>query len=173
MMALATRRCSTWNKNANSLSLLRLQSPTQAKEVWVVHPQDGCLGHPPAALMISPQLGVLGFGLLVDGDIGIGVFPEGEKILIRLARGSLVAHHHLRAAELQVRKCTRHKSGYYARMVEEFLELRSSPGALARCEVRQTAHIRRVIIGEGLGRCQFVRHRGLQNINRSLRVIVV
>src|ERR1039458_6709946 len=38
-----------------------------------------------------PQLGVLGFGLLVDGDVGIGVFPEGEEILIRLARGRLVA----------------------------------------------------------------------------------
>src|SRR5262249_49112005 len=30
----------------------------------------------------SLQLGVLGFGLLIDGDFGIGVFPESEKILI-------------------------------------------------------------------------------------------
>ncbi len=51
---------------------------------------------------LSPQLGVLGFGLLVDGDVGIGVFPEGEKILIRLARPSLVTHHVLRAAKLHL-----------------------------------------------------------------------
>jgi hypothetical protein len=33
------------------------------------------------------QPGVLGLGLLEDGDVGIGVFPEGEEILIRLAGG--------------------------------------------------------------------------------------
>jgi hypothetical protein len=38
------------------------------------------------------QPGVLGFDLFVDGDVGIGVFPEREELLIRLARGSLVAH---------------------------------------------------------------------------------
>ena len=41
------------------------------------------------------QPGVLGFGLLVDGDVGIGVFPEGEEILIRgagfVAGGRVVA----------------------------------------------------------------------------------
>src|SRR5271166_3655423 len=31
----------------------------------------------------SPKLGVFGFGLLVDGNVGIGVFPESEEILIR------------------------------------------------------------------------------------------
>ena len=30
----------------------------------------------------SLQLRVLRFGLLQDGDVGIGVFPEGEEILI-------------------------------------------------------------------------------------------
>src|SRR5208282_4516812 len=30
----------------------------------------------------SLQLGVLGFGLLVDRNVWVGVFPEGEKILI-------------------------------------------------------------------------------------------
>src|SRR5215467_1584316 len=31
----------------------------------------------------SLQLGVFGFGLLQDGDVGIGVFPEGEQALVR------------------------------------------------------------------------------------------
>ena len=28
------------------------------------------------------QLRVLGLGLLQDGDVGVGVFPEGEEILV-------------------------------------------------------------------------------------------
>jgi hypothetical protein len=28
------------------------------------------------------QLGVFGLGLHEDGDIGIGVFPEGEEIIV-------------------------------------------------------------------------------------------
>jgi len=31
----------------------------------------------------SLQLGVFGFGLLQDGDVGVGVFPKREEILIR------------------------------------------------------------------------------------------
>ena len=29
------------------------------------------------------QLRVLGFGLLQDGDVGVGVFPEGKEIFVR------------------------------------------------------------------------------------------
>jgi hypothetical protein len=28
------------------------------------------------------ELGVFGLGLLEDGDVGVGIFPEGEEILI-------------------------------------------------------------------------------------------
>jgi hypothetical protein len=28
------------------------------------------------------QLGVLGFGLLEDGDVGVGIFPEGEEVFV-------------------------------------------------------------------------------------------
>jgi hypothetical protein len=30
----------------------------------------------------SLQLGVLRLGFLQDGDVGVGVFPEGEEILV-------------------------------------------------------------------------------------------
>ena len=36
------------------------------------------------------QLRVLRFGLLQDGDVGIGVFPEGEKILVGSVRFGFV-----------------------------------------------------------------------------------
>ena len=32
------------------------------------------------------QLLVLGFGLLEDGNVGVGVFPEGEEILVSCKR---------------------------------------------------------------------------------------
>ena len=32
------------------------------------------------------QLRVLGFGLLQDGDVGVGVFPEGEEVLVGCER---------------------------------------------------------------------------------------
>ena len=37
------------------------------------------------------ELGVLGFGLFLDGEIGVGVFPHGEKILIGSSRLGFVA----------------------------------------------------------------------------------
>ena len=46
------------------------------------------------------QFRVLGFGLLVNGYVGIGVFPQLKKIFVRFTRGGLVAHHRLCAAEL-------------------------------------------------------------------------
>src|SRR5271154_3587608 len=48
-----------------------------------------------AAVQSSPslQLRVLGLGLLKDGDVGIGVFPEREEILIgRLGLHGVALH---------------------------------------------------------------------------------
>ena len=41
------------------------------------------------------QCGVLGLGLLQDGDVGVGVFPESQEILIGASRGVFVVHHWL------------------------------------------------------------------------------
>jgi hypothetical protein len=32
------------------------------------------------------HLRILGFGLPVDGDVGVGVFPEGEEVFARVSR---------------------------------------------------------------------------------------
>jgi hypothetical protein len=37
------------------------------------------------------QLGVLGFGFLQDGDVGVGVFPESEEVFIDGQKGQ--SHH--------------------------------------------------------------------------------
>ena len=49
------------------------------------------------------EVGVFGFGLLVDGNVGIGVFPESQEIFIPVAGGGFVAHHFLGSGHLQMR----------------------------------------------------------------------
>ncbi len=39
----------------------------------------------------SLQLGVLSLGLLQDGNVGVGVFPEGEEILVSGAGANGIA----------------------------------------------------------------------------------
>ena len=57
------------------------------------------------AMEPSLQFRVLGFGLLQDGDVGVGVFPEREEILIgRLGFGG-VALHCIGSAYLEMRQC--------------------------------------------------------------------
>ncbi len=52
---------------------------------------------------ISVQFRVLGFGLVIDGKIGIGVFPNAKEFFVRFAGGSVVAHQSLCATELRRR----------------------------------------------------------------------
>lgn len=70
------------------------------------------------------QPSVLRFGLLVDGNVGISMFPEGKESLIRLPRGCLVAHYRLRTTELQMGQRTYYENIDYAGMVDYLLELR-------------------------------------------------
>jgi hypothetical protein len=62
----------------------------------------------PAKLVIrrSLQLAVFSLSLFEDGDIGVSVFPECEKILIRGAGFGGVALHYVGAGEAEMRKCS-------------------------------------------------------------------
>jgi hypothetical protein len=46
------------------------------------------------------EFGVVGFSLLINANIGIGVLPESQEIFIPLAGGGFVAHHFLRPGHL-------------------------------------------------------------------------
>jgi hypothetical protein len=47
----------------------------------------------PAACVRSLKLRVLRFGFLEDGDVGVGVFPEGEEIVVgRFRLGTFACH---------------------------------------------------------------------------------
>ena len=56
---------------------------------------------PVAIKLASLQLRVLRLGLLQDGDVRVGVFPEGEKFQIRVARLRSVALDGVGAGQLQ------------------------------------------------------------------------
>ncbi len=47
------------------------------------------------------ELGVLGFGLSIDGNIGVGIFPNAKEFFVRFAGGCVVAHQSLCPTELK------------------------------------------------------------------------
>jgi predicted ester cyclase len=57
-----------------------------------------------------------------DGDIGIGVFPEGEKILVGGLRFTDVATHRVGPAYLQMRERTRREIPNDSAMIQQLLE---------------------------------------------------
>ena len=75
------------------------------------------------------QLGILRFSLLQDGDIGIGIFPEGEEILISRARSGQVMRK--RAGPTQAEMSQRNQREVYdqAGVIENPLKFRG--GSLA------------------------------------------
>ena len=45
---------------------------------------------------------MLGFGLFMDGNIGIGVLPESQEFLMPFASGGFAACHFLRPGDLHM-----------------------------------------------------------------------
>src|SRR5580704_12563245 len=100
---------------------------------------------------------VLGFGLLQDRDVGIGVFPEGEEVFvgsevsdaggitIRSLRGSRLQG--VGAGYSQMRQRSRPTVPDDAAVVENFLKLGGGSAALPSCQVCLSANVRRIEAG--------------------------
>jgi hypothetical protein len=65
------------------------------------------LGADDAAPFDSLQPGAFRAGLLKDGDVGVGLLPEREEVLVGTLGLDGVAGQHQRSAELQVRPARR------------------------------------------------------------------
>src|SRR5215831_16861927 len=48
------------------------------------------------------ELGVLGFGLHQDRNVGVGVFPENQEILVRRSCASNIARQRIRTREAEL-----------------------------------------------------------------------
>ncbi len=86
------------------------------------------------------QLRVLRLGFPQDGDVGVGVFPEREEVLVLRASLDGVAGKGVGASEAQVRQCADYIISRYSRMVDNLLELGGSSRALMCRRVRLAPH---------------------------------
>jgi hypothetical protein len=106
--------------------------------------------------------------VLVDGDVGIVIFPEGEEIIVGLARGNLVAHHHLGAAELKVCEGTDNKVANPATLVKD-LTIR-----LLEVRIVERLALRVGLVGIHVRqRARFAELRAAAKINRRMRTKVL
>ena len=69
------------------------------------------------------QLGVLGFGGDEDGDVGVGVFPEGEEILIGGAGLGGIARESVGTGQAEMGECTQRAVDHDAAVVDKPLKL--------------------------------------------------
>ena len=107
--------------------------------------------------MGSLQLGVLRLGLLQDGDVGVGVFPEREKILVGGERPDAggIGIRSLRRSRLQgvgtshsqMRQRSRPAVPDDTAVVENLLKLGGGRTALPSRKIRLAANIRWIEAG--------------------------
>src|SRR6516164_6615456 len=88
------------------------------------------------------EFGEFGPGSLENRDIGVGVLPEGEKVLVRLPSLVVVSKQRVGPAQLQMRERTHGIVDHYAAMVENALEFGCGLCALPRCEISFAAQVR-------------------------------
>src|SRR5579862_6311021 len=85
---------------------------------------------------------VLGFGLLQDGNVRVGVFPQREEILIRRARLGLIAGNCVGPPQLQMRQRSNNGIEHNTGMIQNLLKLGSSFIALVQKQVGPAAPVR-------------------------------
>jgi hypothetical protein len=110
-----------------------------------------------------PQLRVLRLGLFQDGDVRVGVFPEGEEVLIGGAGLGGVTLQVVSAGKAESGEVIEWRIREHGAMFEHFLKFSGGCAALSELKVGLSAHIGRVEKGTGPagaanspagGRCQ-------------------
>src|SRR5271156_434667 len=88
------------------------------------------------------QLRKLRLGFFKDGNVGIGVLPEGKEILVGGFGFGSVARHRVGAAEAKMRQSSERKVDHNAAMVQKLLELGGCRGSIMFQKVSFAAHVR-------------------------------
>src|SRR6516162_2827972 len=89
--------------------------------------------------LLKPR--VLRLGLLVDGDVSVGILPEDEKVLVGGTGLRLVAFQKIGARELQVCQRSEREIQHDPTMINDLLELRGRFLALLRQQVALPAKV--------------------------------
>ena len=108
---------------------------------------NACLQQFPPSSERLLQLRVLCLGFFEDGDIGVGVFPEGEEILVGSFRFGGVTGEGIRAGELEMGERTEQEILHDSGMIEELLKFRSCRRTIPLREVSQSANVRADTLG--------------------------
>ena len=74
------------------------------------------------------QLRVLRLGFVQDGDVRVGVFPEGEEVLVFSAALGGIALERVGACQAKVGQCAQVEVQPEASVVEQLLEFDSGGG---------------------------------------------
>src|SRR5208283_2492843 len=116
------------------------------------------------------QFRVLCLCLLENGNVGVGVFPEGEEILIGCARLGDVTLQGVCASKVEMAQCTDGPVLHNPAMVEDLLELGYCFAALMRGQICFSSHVD----GVQTARCpKLIGRDGLKKLNGIGRIVVV
>src|SRR6267142_3603119 len=118
------------------------------------------------------QPGVLGFGLTVDWKICVGVFPNAKEFFVRFTGGCVVAHHLLRAAELEPGQGSNDMSHAKTGIVDQLSELSRGRLAIAELHVCETADVGGVHSLERSRKRQIVLGSAAEQIDGSRRIVL-
>src|SRR5208283_2601873 len=99
------------------------------------------------------QLRVFGLGLFQDGDVGVGIFPKREELLVRSFGFDHVSGKSVGSSQSQVCQCADRVHQNQPRVIDDFLKLGSSSGNLLDRQVRIAPEISWI---KQCGRTQFV-----------------
>src|SRR5271157_2329688 len=122
------------------------------------------------------QLCGLLLGFFQDWNIGVGVFPQGEEVLISSFSFVRIFLQRVGTCEPQMRQCTGGAVLDEAAVIQYLLELRGCFGPLAGSQVGLAANISRIkarIVDLGEAEPEFIRSRGLKNLGRGSRSFVI
>ena len=92
-------------------------------------------------LLMFLELGVLGFCLSIDGNVGIGIFPSAKEFFVRFAGGCVVAHQFLCPTELKPGQWADDMSDAETRIVDQLLELNRGRLAIAEPQACESADV--------------------------------
>src|SRR5260370_26910745 len=126
--------------------------------------------------VLSPQPGVFGFGLLKNRDVGVGVLPERQEILVGSLRLGVVAKQSESSAQLQMGQSAHRIGANNAAVIENLLKFSRGFNPPMSGQIRLTAHIGWVKASEvgcerGPRYCKIVSEGGLQEFDCLRRLV--